>query len=103
MDPLENVKQVSLSYSILTTIIKLYFSDLFTSLIKRVTFGGETSGIDEANQIAYSLLLEHLSQLHHDREFRLSTADLQALPKMLRDRQRSNNAQPSPFINTSVG
>ncbi|XP_047479590.1 KICSTOR complex protein SZT2-like isoform X5 [Penaeus chinensis] len=84
-------------------LVSTYVQDLFTSLIKRVTFGGETSGIDEANQIAYSLLLEHLSQLHHDREFHLSTADLQALPKMLRDRQRSHNAQPSPFINTSVG
>lgn len=82
-------------------MLSLLCADLFTSLVKRVTFDCENS-VDEANQILYDLLLDHLCQLHHNREFHLSAADMLALPTVLQERQRSSAANPSPFSNTNI-
>ncbi|XP_042227057.1 KICSTOR complex protein SZT2-like isoform X3 [Homarus americanus] len=109
-DPSLRIMQIPFSFDLIgllpmcqqvELLVSTYIQDLFTSLVKRVTFDCEAS-VDEANQILYDLLLDHLCQLHHDREFHLSTADLEALPTMLQQRQRPPTAKASPFVNTNI-
>ncbi|XP_069157334.1 KICSTOR complex protein SZT2 isoform X2 [Procambarus clarkii] len=109
-DPALRITQVPFSFDVIRLLpmcqqvellVSTYIQDLFSSLVKRVTFGCETS-VDEANQILYSLLLDHLCQLHHNREFQLSPSDMAALPHVLQQRNRPPTAKSSPFSNTYI-
>ncbi|KAK8725752.1 hypothetical protein OTU49_010460, partial [Cherax quadricarinatus] len=110
IDPSLRIAQVPFSFDLIRLLpmcqqvellVSTYIQDLYSSLVKRVTFGCESS-VDEANQILYNLLLDHLCQLHQNKEFHLSAADMQALPTVLQERQRPPSAKDSPFTNTTI-
>lgn len=77
-----------------------FFQDFYGFLLNP---SSTDKDLDRANHMLYSLILDHLNQLHNGKQFHLSLYDNCNLPEVLSQRAREEQYGTCPLANADIG